>query len=391
MRILYGVVGEGMGHALRSRVVLEFLLNEGHEVLVVVSGRAHKFLVRRFEGRERIRFEEIHGFTLEYGENQLNLTDSIISNVGQLPAGLLKNYEIYRQVVERRFKPEAVITDFESWAHLYGMRHRLPVISIDNMQIINRAKHEKAIVGSKKSLDFRIAKLAVKVKIPRAYHYLVTSFFFPAVRKKRTTLIPPILRDEVLQSKREPGAHVLVYQTSTSNTELVPALQKVAGNFRVYGMGREGVEGNVTLCPFSESGFLKDLAQARAVIAGGGFTLLGEALHLRQPILSVPVGGQFEQMMNGRYLAAYGYGDTVERIDAPAVERFLGQLETYEKNLASYEAQDNAMLYECLGELLMRIRNDEPAPIVLESQAMGKYPKKQKKMRVEPEPGEDDD
>lgn len=373
MRVLYGVVGEGMGHALRSRVVLDYLLAEGHDVLVVVSGRAHRFLSTRFEGRERIQIVEIHGLTLQYGDNALNITDSVLSNLGQMPAGLIKNIETYRQVVEQRFKPEVVITDFESWAHLYGMRHRLPVISIDNMQIINRCKHDSKIVGKKKSLDFRIAKLAVKVKIPRAYHYLVTSFFFPPVKKKRTTLVPPILRDEVLRATRRPGDHVLVYQTSASNTELVPALQKVPGPFRVYGMGREGVEGNVTLCAFSESGFLKDLAQARAVIAGGGFTLLGEALHMRIPILSVPVGGQFEQMMNARYIAAKGYGACVERIDAAAVEHFLSQLSHYDDQLSQYAAQDNTMLYECLGELLMRVRKGEPAPVVLESPAMGKW------------------
>ena len=44
MRILYGVVGEGMGHATRSRVVIEHLLAQGHEVHVVVSGRAQRFL-----------------------------------------------------------------------------------------------------------------------------------------------------------------------------------------------------------------------------------------------------------------------------------------------------------------------------------------------------------
>ena len=40
MKIIYGVVGEGMGHATRSRVILEHLLSEGHEICVVVSGRA---------------------------------------------------------------------------------------------------------------------------------------------------------------------------------------------------------------------------------------------------------------------------------------------------------------------------------------------------------------
>ena len=383
MRILYGVVGEGMGHALRSRVVIEYLLAEGHEVLVVVSGRAHRFLVARFDGRERIQVAEIHGLTLQYEDNALNLTDSLLSNLGQMPAGLVKNVEAYRQVVEQRFKPEAVITDFESWAHLYGMRHRLPVISIDNMQIINRCKHDKKIVGKKKSLDFSIAKLAVKVKVPRAYHYLITSFFFPPVRKKRTTLIAPILRDEVLNAKRVKADHVLVYQTSTSNTDLVPSLQKVPGRFRVYGMGRDGVEGNVTLCPFSEKGFLDDLASARAVITGGGFTLIGEALHLKIPILSVPVAGQFEQMMNARYIAAYGYGECVERIDAAAVQRFLGNLHVYEENLKAYPSQGNGLLYDCLGELLQKIRRGHSAPVVLNSPACGKWmPKKERRLAL---------
>ena len=35
MRVLYGVVGEGMGHAIRSRVVLEHLFAQGHEVEIM--------------------------------------------------------------------------------------------------------------------------------------------------------------------------------------------------------------------------------------------------------------------------------------------------------------------------------------------------------------------
>src|SRR5690606_15289214 len=47
MKILYGVVGEGMGHAIRSGVVLEWLLEQGHQVQVVASGRAHGYLKER--------------------------------------------------------------------------------------------------------------------------------------------------------------------------------------------------------------------------------------------------------------------------------------------------------------------------------------------------------
>ena len=42
MRILYGVVGEGMGHAMRSRVVLEHLVGLGHDVEIMASGRAQR-------------------------------------------------------------------------------------------------------------------------------------------------------------------------------------------------------------------------------------------------------------------------------------------------------------------------------------------------------------
>ena len=48
MKILYGVVGEGMGHATRSKVTCEHLVESGHQVKIVVSGRAHAFLAKSF-------------------------------------------------------------------------------------------------------------------------------------------------------------------------------------------------------------------------------------------------------------------------------------------------------------------------------------------------------
>ena len=44
------------------------------------------------------------------------------------------------------------------------------------------------------------------------------------------------------------------------------------------------------------------------MVAGGGFSLLSEAVYLGKPVLAVPLRGQFEQMMNARYLDRKGYG-----------------------------------------------------------------------------------
>src|SRR5262245_28780476 len=285
MRILYGVVGEGMGHATRSAVVLDHLAASGHEIKVVVSGKAHQFLEERFASRSNVALEEIEGLTLRYFGNRLRRARSLFWNLKNAPKAVKKNVAVYRKVAEENFRPELVVSDFESFAALYGLRHGIPVVSIDNIQAVNRLKHGKAI---RKGFEFEVARMAVKMKVPRAYHYLISSFFFPRVRKKYTTLVPPILRKEVVEAKREPGDHVVVYQRVIPEKEIVPMLRKIPGDFRVYGASKEEAIGNVRLRPFSGTGFLEDLRTARGVIAGGGFSLMSEAVSLRVPMLAIP-------------------------------------------------------------------------------------------------------
>ena len=368
MRILYGVVGEGMGHAIRSRVVLDHLVSEGHQVHIVASQRAVDFLRRHF-GEDSV--SRIHGLHIVTEENRVRRGKTLWENVRDGAEALPGQIKAYFELIER-FEPEAVVSDFESWTYLFGKAHRLPVFSVDNMQIINRCKHEKAVT-EKKSFDFSVAKLAVKMKLPRAYHYLVTSFFFPKVRKKRTSLVPPILRPEILAARREPGDHVLVYQTAAQNEELVPMLKTLPYRFRVYGMGREGSEGNVTLCAFSETGFVDDLRTARAVIAGGGFSLMSEAVSLHVPMMSIPIEKQYEQELNARYLKYLGYGTWARTLDRDRVERFLSHSADHAHALESYVRRDNSMLFSCVDELITRRAADEPGPNVLTAESLGKW------------------
>src|SRR5262249_19097564 len=152
-----------------------------------------------------------------------------------------------------------------------------PIVAIDNQGVIDRTRHPRDVTDGN-CKGFVATRVGVRIKVPRCAHYLATTFFFPPIRRPNTTLVPPILRRQILAARREPGAHVLVYQTSTANTGLVPALRTLPFEFRVYGMGREGVEGNVTLKSFSQQGFVDDLRTARALVAGGGFSTMSEAV-----------------------------------------------------------------------------------------------------------------
>jgi uncharacterized protein (TIGR00661 family) len=354
MRILYGVVGEGMGHAMRSRVVIDHLAQH-HDVHVVVSGRAHDYLEARQS--EHLKVSRIWGLTIVYEDNEVRNFRTAFQNLkGAVTGGWPKNVRAYFDLA-REFRPDVVVSDFESWSYLYAKAHRLPVISLDNMQVVARCTHAPDILRGH-DLDFRVAKSVVKAKLPGCLHYLVTSFFFPPVRKPRTSLHPPMLRPEILAARSERGDHLVVYQTSQSN-EALPAILAASGReCRVYGFRRdvqnEVVEGRLRYRPFSERGFIEDLRTARAVIANGGFTLLSEAVFLHKPVLTSPVKKQFEQVLNARYVEAEGYGLAVEDLDAARLGAFLDRVPEFEETLSRWSQDGNRQILNALNDLLSR-------------------------------------
>jgi uncharacterized protein (TIGR00661 family) len=350
MRILYGVVGEGMGHATRSSVILEHL-TQHHDVHVVVSGRARDYLAQRFEN-----VHKIWGLTIQYEGNSVRKLGTFLENLKGAVKGLPSNVKAYFDLVDE-FHPDVVVSDFESFSYLYAKNHLLPVISVDNMQIINRCQHDAALLGGHER-DFELTKSIVKAKLPGCFHYLIATFFYPELRKERTTLAPSILRPEVLAAKSEPGEHLLVYQTSTTNADLMSALKQSGLPCKVYGVRRgikaDEVEQNLTFRPFSEAGFIDDLRTARAVVAGGGYTLMSEAVYLRKPVLSLPVQGQFEQTLNALYLQKLGYGRHAEVLDKATLDAFLADVPRCAENLKGYSQDGNRAMLAALDEQLAK-------------------------------------
>jgi uncharacterized protein (TIGR00661 family) len=347
MRILYGVVGEGMGHAMRSRVVLDELVRR-HTLQVVVSGRAYDYLKAR--ASQDLAVRKIWGYTLVYEDNEVQNWRTVVQNVKGAVKGWPENIRAYFEVAES-FQPDLVISDFETWSYLFAQRHDLPVISVDNMQVIDRCQHPPEVLEGL-SAEFALTKAIVKAKVAGASHYHITTFFYPPVRKDRTTLHPPILRPEILAARGEPGEHLLVYQTSTSNDALIEVLRGCGRECRIYGLRRDLredlVDGNLRYRPFSEGGFIDDLRSAAGVIAGGGFTVMGEAVYLRRPMLAVPVRKQFEQQLNARYLEREGYGLAADEISAARLGEFLERLPDFTRKLASYRQDGNRDFFDCL-------------------------------------------
>lgn len=349
MRIVYGVVGEGMGHATRSKVVIDYLRSRGHRVVVVASSRAYDLL--RKDSPYAIKIE---GLTNVYVDGAIDWNASVLANARRLPAIARRNLETYHLL--NALDPQLAITDFESFVGFYARLRGIPLVSIDNIQIVARHVHDPALVDSMPR-DYRATVQGTRLKLPECDRYLVTSFWtldpLPECARN-TTIVPPIVRESVVRARggASPGGHVLVYQTSTSDTRLLDALRGVpAQEFRVYGLHRDERLGNCTLKPFSEDGFIRDLATSRAVIANGGMSLMGESVFLGKPFYSVPLKKQFEQSMNAHYLTNVGYGMTAPEFTTEGVRTFLERVPELGRAVRERHRQDgNRELYARVDE-----------------------------------------
>lgn len=333
MNILYSVNGEGMGHAVRSKAIITEL-SKRHNIFVAAGDRSYGFFKKHF------RTSKISHLPIVYINNSVSYALTLLYNLIRFPFAIIYNTKLVWLIL--KFKPDVIITDFEPFSCYYSFLLRKKCICIDNQHIINTK------IDKKRFLE----KLIVNIMIPKADHYLVTTFFYPEIIKKNTLLFPPINRKEVLKAKPKTGSHILVYQTSKSDKNLVPELKKIACEFIVYGYGKEQKEKNLHLKKFDEKNFIKDLANSKAIITNGGFTLIGEALYLNKPVLSIPVKKQFEQEINAYYLEKLGYGKCADRISAKIAEEFILNLGLYKKNLKKYKKEDNSKILNEIERLL---------------------------------------
>jgi uncharacterized protein (TIGR00661 family) len=213
--------------------------------------------------------------------------------------------------------------------------------------------HCKIDVPRKYSRDKLKAEGVVRSFIMRPQKYIITSYFYPEIKNKdKVSIFPPILREEILNLKPSKGGHVLVYQTSTSNKKLIEILKKINENFIVYGFEMEKKDKNLIFRNFNEDQFFSDLGSCKAVLANGGFTLISESIYLKKPVLSIPVKGQFEQILNAIYLERLGYGEFHEELGVDILEHFLSTLDIYNKSLESYRQDGNNALLKELDSLI---------------------------------------
>jgi len=353
-RIIYALSGQGRGHASRVIAISDELRKSGHEILFCCGGTSKQVLESRGE-----HVLDVPALRHQVNGNKLRPLHTLYRNFQYI----INRRKIISDLTARfaAFKPDLLITDFEAFSSRAARHLKVPVISFDHQHIVTETKYT---LPPHSWLDAVITAFTIKLIAPKKpEHILISTFFYPPLKKPhRTTLIPPIIRDEIQKVKPQRGDHVVVYFNQSEGTEqFLETLSRIEKRFVIYNFSipaRADRYRNLEFKKPSIKGFLHDLATCHSVICTAGFTLISEVLYLGKPALVMPNGGILEQTLNAIFLEQSGLG--VGIIDRPITVQdiltFFDNCSVYEARLKSYSACGNSSAVMHIQRILASIK-----------------------------------
>ena len=325
MRIAWGVMGYGRGHAMRTLSVLPDIARD-HEVTVFTAGDAYEVLAPHYPTVRipmigyRYNSRGSHSLPRTIAENVSPMSDLLFGGGGMA--------QVEREFSERRI--DLVISDSEAWTHRVAQRMNIPRISFDHVGILAYCKPhfppDLWLTGMRDAVGYRNL-MGVPERI------LISSFYTADPAYPGVKIVGPMLRDAVLRARPTRGAYLMCYFNKGQHQYLPHidrALRLLDTPVVVYGTPYEGASDNIEFRRPCNDQFVTDLAGCRAVLITAGNQTIGEAMHLRKPILAVPENA-FEQRLNAYLIERMGVGTRAElnRLTPSDIDRFLGYLEAY--------------------------------------------------------------
>lgn len=298
MRILYGAFAQGQGHFSKAAVLVPLLEERGHEVRLISSGGTEPPKGYHFNWHRHFP-----GLSYAVADGRINYKKTFFKWLKEVP-DVCRHLGNIRGLV-REYQPELVISDFEPLSASPFMDPGCEVIALSRqVTLFDRAIPLPAGMSWERNMTRSIIRLfAAGADRLFGYHYEPLTF----------RCVPPIIRPELREVTPEVGDHILVYNhyhtvDDGSPNVLCEWAQKNQQRVLAYGFPEvpRGQQGFVEFRPPSRAGMLDDMRTSKAVITSAGLTTAVEAFLLQKPVCTVPIPGQWEQLVNAFHLEQAG-------------------------------------------------------------------------------------
>ena len=335
-KIFYSMAGEGRGHAVRVRTLVEHL-RQDHELFLFAPDEAYDFLVKSYGedcGLENVRLLRIPGIKFHYTGGKLDLFKSIGWGLSYARRDLPSLVNTFRRRMETE-QPDLCITDFEPSLPRAAKQTGVPWMTIDHQQVL--------LAYDLRTLPLYLRRYAWWMSWTVRWYYgrddyqaVASSFYTPPLKAgfEHVRQVGPMLREELVHLAPQQDRFLLSYLRTNTPSRVLETLSACDWDVRVYGLGERPRQGRVTFHAIDERRFVDDLASCSALVCAAGNQLLGEALFLGKPVFAIPEELHHEQQINACFLKQLGAGDwsILEAFSLQALTKFLSQLDDYRSN-----------------------------------------------------------
>jgi len=295
MQYLFVVQGEGRGHFTQTLSLKAMLERNGHSVQAVMVGCSAKrtlpdFFTQKID-TEIIRFQSPNFLPTPKGKGS-PLLISILYNLFLLPVYIQSLFTIRKTIRDKQ--PDVVVNFYELLCGVtYGVFNPdPPMINVAHQYFFLTPKFN--YTGNNR-IQFRLLNGYSRFTAWNSTKILALSFRqLENTHFGKITIVPPLLRKEVLQSTAHNGDYIHGYLLNSGySSELTEWSKSNPDQELHFFWDKKNAKESEKLTPalmmhrLSDTLFLEYMAGCKAYATTGGFESVCEAMYLQKPVLMV--------------------------------------------------------------------------------------------------------
>ena len=328
LKYLFIVQGEGRGHLTQAMALEKLLTENGHQVVGMLVGKSQArhlpdFFVKGVSASIR-QFDSVN-FQPSAENRTVNMLKSILYNIEKFPK-YLKSIIFLKDAI-RMSGADVVVNFYELLTGIayFNFKIDIPNISIGHQYLF---LHKDFDLGASGLMGTEGLMIFTKVTSIGANKRLALSF-----RKmedddgKRIKVVPPILREAVLDMAPHAGKYIHGYMLNAGFAEDVMKWHEKHPEVELRFFwdkwdepAVKKIDDTLSFHLLDDKEFLKQMSGCMAYASTAGFESVCEAMYLGKPILMVP--SHIEQKCNAYDAARGGAGIAADFFDLSALLEF---------------------------------------------------------------------
>lgn len=305
MKVMFIVQGEGRGHMTQALALEQILSNAGHTVSATVIGTSNRREIPAFFKQKTSA--ELHpvkspNFYYDKKSKSINVWKSLLFNLVRIPVFIRQLNKINR--AKKAHQPDVIVNFYDVMGGWYFLlfRPKAKRISIAHQYLAEHPEFPFAKGYSTQKWAYRINN---KITSFNTHKKLALSFRKLKSTNNKLSIVPPLLRSEVLKLSPENEDYILAYVVNKGYSDEIIKWHSRNKKIKLHCFwdNKEfpdewSPNPNLTFHHINDQKFLKLMSGCIGYASTAGFESICEAMYLDKPVLMVPVKGQYEQACN---------------------------------------------------------------------------------------------